>query len=152
MLKHVVIPLDGSNLAEDAIEHALNIVEPNGKITLVSAVEVPDVPIYGYYPATVGNDYEEANNQLLPYARHYLQGIADDLSHRGFIVKIEAQIGDPAQVITDTAEKYKVDAIVMSTHGRSGLSRWLFGSVANKVLSAKLCPVYIIPSKETRKS
>jgi nucleotide-binding universal stress UspA family protein len=152
MLKHIIIPLDGSSLAEDAVEQALNIVEPKGKITLVSAIEAPEVPIYGYYPPVTMTDYEDAKNSLLPYARHYLQGIADRLNEHGFTVKIEAHIGDPAQIITDIAEKCQADAIVMSTHGRSGLSRWLFGSVTNKVLSAKLCPVYVIPSKETRKA
>ncbi len=148
MLKSVLVPLDGSKLAEAALEHALNIVEPKGKITLVSAIEVPDVPIYGYYPPASVPDYEEAKDNLLPYARHYLQGIADNLVEHGFSVRIEAEIGDPAQVITEIAQKYQVDAIAMSTHGRSGLSRWLFGSVTNKVLSAKPCPVYVVPSKE----
>ena len=148
MLKNVLVPLDGSKLAEAALEHALNIVEPKGKITLVSAIEVPDVPIYGYYPPASVPDYEEAKDNLLPYARHYLQGIADNLTEHGFSVRIEAEIGDPAQVITEIAQKHQVNAIVMSTHGRSGLSRWLFGSVTNKVLSAKPCPVYVIPSAE----
>lgn len=148
MLKNVLVPLDGSKLAEAALEHALSVVEPNGKITLVSAIEVPDVPIYGYYPPASVPDYEEAKDNLLPYARHYLQGIADRLVEQGFAVRIEAEIGDPAQVITEIAQKHQVDAIVMSTHGRSGLSRWLFGSVTNKVLSAKPCPVYVIPSTE----
>jgi nucleotide-binding universal stress UspA family protein len=148
MLKHVLVPLDGSKLAEAALEHALDIVEPNGRITLVSAIEVPDVPVYGYYPPASVPDYEEAKDNLLPYARHYLEGIADHLIEHHFTVKIEAEIGDPAQIITEIAQKNQVDAIVMSTHGRSGLSRWLFGSVTNKVLSAKPCPVYVIPSKE----
>jgi nucleotide-binding universal stress UspA family protein len=135
-------------LAEAALEHALGILEPRGKVTLVSAVEVPDVPVYGYYPPAVVPDYEEAKDNLIPYARHYLEGIAAKLMEQGFTVRIEAAIGDPAVVITETAEKFQVDAIVMSTHGRSGLSRWLFGSVTNKVLSAKPCPVYVIPSQE----
>ena len=63
------------------------------------------------------------------------------------MVGVEVHVGEPANVIVETAERLKVDAIVMSTHGRSGLSRWLFGSVTNKVLSANVCPVYVIPSK-----
>lgn len=149
MLKHVLVPLDGSKLAEDALEHALNIVEPKGKVTLVTAVEVPEVPVYGYYPPATVPDMETAKADLLPYAKHYLEGVADSLTKREFQVAIEAHIGDPAEVITETAEKYHVDAIVMSTHGRSGLSRWLFGSVTNKVLGTKVCPVYVVPSKQS---
>ncbi len=152
MLKHVLVPLDGSKLAEEAIPHALNIIGAEGKITLVSAVEVPDVPIYGYYPPATVPDYETAKSDLLPYARHYLEGIAENLTKQQIDVAIEARVGEPADVISETAEKYQVDAIVMSTHGRSGLSRWLFGSVTNKVLSAKPCPVYVVPSKEAKES
>ena len=62
------------------------------------------------------------------------------------------EAGDPATVIVETAQKLHVDAIVMSTHGRSGLSRWLFGSVTQKVLAASCCPVFVIPAKVTEES
>jgi nucleotide-binding universal stress UspA family protein len=149
MLKHVLVPLDGSQLAEDALEQAANILQPDGRITLVSAIDVPEIPIYGYYPPATIPDYSAAKTQLVPQARSYLDGVAKKmvLVHPKLTVDVEADIGDPAEVITAVAEKYDVDAIVMSTHGRSGLGRWLFGSVTNKVLSAKPCPVYVIPSQ-----
>lgn len=150
MLHHVLVPLDGSSLAEEALKHALNIVEQKGRITLVSAVEVPDVPVYGYYPPVSVPDYEKTKSELLPYARHYLEGVAKSLQANDVQVAFEAEVGDPADVITKAAEKYHVDAIVMSTHGRSGISRWLFGSVTNKVLGTKVCPVYVIPSIEVK--
>lgn len=148
MLKKVLVPLDGSPLAEEALEHALNILEPNGTVVLISAVEVPEVPIYGYYPPAAGQDYNDVRKNLLPYAKDYLAGMADKLTKQHIEVAVQTEIGDPAEVITRTAEKFHVDAIVMSTHGRSGISRWLFGSVTNKVLSGKACPVYVIPSHE----
>lgn len=152
MLNHVLVPLDGSKLAEEALPHALNILAPGGKITLLSAVDVPEVPMYGYYPPTTVPDYEAANQELLPQARTYLENIARQLGQDNIQIALEAQIGDPAEVITEAAGKYHVDAIVMSTHGRSGLGRWLFGSVTQKVLSAKPCPVYVIPSRDKGKS
>jgi nucleotide-binding universal stress UspA family protein len=148
MLKHVLVPLDGSKLAEDAIKHALDLLGPGGKVTLVSAVDVPEVPIYGYYPPTTVPDYESAKDELLPQAKSYLESVAAGLGEMGVTIAIEAQVGEPAHVITEFAQKFHVDAIVMSTHGRSGLSRWLFGSVTNKVLSAKPCPVYVVPSHQ----
>ncbi|MBL8118945.1 MAG: universal stress protein [Anaerolineae bacterium] len=150
MLKHVLVPLDGSQLAEEALNHALSILEPTGRLTLISAVEVPDVPVYGYYPPVTIPDYETTKNDLLPYAKHYLEGIADKLMKQGYTVVTEATLGDPADVIVKLAEKHQVEAIVMSTHGRSGINRWLFGSVTNKVLNAKPCPVYVIPSREPK--
>ncbi|MBL8165995.1 MAG: universal stress protein [Anaerolineae bacterium] len=146
MLNQVLVPLDGSKLAEEALQHALNILAPGGKIILLSAVDVPEVPMYGYYPPTTVPDYEAAKEELLPQAKTYLENIAKHLGKDDVQVVLEAQIGEPAHVITEVAVKFHVDAIVMSTHGRSGLGRWLFGSVTQKVLSAKPCPVYVIPS------
>jgi nucleotide-binding universal stress UspA family protein len=148
MLKHVLVPLDGSQLAEEALEHAKHIVDPNGKITLVTAVDIPEVPLYGYYPAVSTPDFEAATNEMLPQAKHYLDTVAKRIASENLTISVEAQIGEAAEVITAVAQKYHVDAIVMSTHGRSGLGRWLFGSVTNKVLTAKTCPVYVVPSKE----
>lgn len=150
MLKHVLVPLDGSQLAEDALEHARTIVDPNGKITLVAAVDVPEIPIYGYYP-TVTVEYKAALNEMVPQAKTYLESVAKRIASDHLTVAIEAEIGEPADVITAAAEKYHVDAIVMSTHGRSGWGKWLFGSVTNKVLSAQPCPVYVVPSKDKQK-
>ncbi len=147
MLKHVLVPLDGSQLAQEAIEYALDIVSPDGKITLVCAVDMPDMLVYGYYPPVTAPDYEATKNELLPYAKNYVEGIVKDLAHYGITIQHQVQIGDPATVITEAAEKLNVDAIVMSTHGRSGISRFLFGSVTNKVLEAKICPVFVVPSK-----
>ncbi len=147
MLKHILVPLDGSKLAEEALEHALNIIGPKGKITLLSAVDIPEVPVYGYYPPATMPDFEATIKDLLPQADAYLKSIAKRLESDNVEVSIEAQIGDPAEVIAETALKHHIDAIVMSTHGRSGLSRWLFGSVTSKVLDAKACPVYVVPSK-----
>lgn len=147
MLKHVMVPLDGSQLAEDALEHAVNIVDPNGKITLIAAVDIPEIPVYGYFTTASTADFEAATRDMLPQARTYLETVAKRLANDHLTVVVDAQLGDAADVITEMALKYKVDAIVMSTHGRSGLNRWLFGSVTNKVLSHHPCPVYVIPSK-----
>ena len=147
MLKHVLIPLDGSKLAEEALTHALDIIAPDGTITLVCAVEVPDVPVYGYYPPVTVPDNEATKNELLPIARHYLEGLSSEITQKGIFSRFEVTMGDPVTVITETAERLNVDAIVMSTHGRSGIGRFLFGSVTNKILGAKVCPVFVIPSK-----
>jgi nucleotide-binding universal stress UspA family protein len=148
MLKHVLVPLDGSQLAEEALEHAKNIVAPDGKITLVAAVDIPEVPLYGYYPAVAMPDFEAATKEMLPQAKKYLEMIAKRIASGSLTISIDAQLGDPAEVIADAAQKLHVDAIVMSTHGRSGLGKWLFGSVTNKVLGAKPCPVYVVPNKD----
>ncbi len=146
MLKHVLVPLDGSQLAEEALKYATNVVDPRGKITLVAAVDLPEAAVYGYYPALSVTDVSKTIDDMIPVAKHYLDGVAGGLTAKGFTVDIMADMGDPAELITSTAVARQVDAIIMSTHGRSGLGRWLFGSVTNKVLNAKPCPVFVIPS------
>jgi nucleotide-binding universal stress UspA family protein len=158
MLDHVLVPLDGSPLAEEALANAIRILHPKGKITLVTVMDLPDVLPHGFYPLFPGSlrspadegvwDYQYSVEKMLTQAKTYLTSMVAELKASADVeIAFQAEIGDPATVIVKTAEKLKVDAIVMSTHGRSGLSRWLFGSVTAKVLSAAPCPVFVIPSQ-----
>lgn len=148
MLKHVLVPLDGSQLAEQALGYVSQIVDPNvGSVTLLSVLDVPDYPIGAYYPSMMSVEMtpENVSEKMMPRAQSYLEHHAESLRAAGYVVDIEVVIGEPASMIVELAEEKSVDAIVMSTHGRSGLSRWIFGSVANKVLIAAPCPVFIVP-------
>jgi nucleotide-binding universal stress UspA family protein len=148
MLKHILLPLDGSEVAERAIGYARQIIDPeNGQITLLTALDVPEYPSVAFYPvaANYAEGRAELTEKLLPHAREYLCGQAEQLRTEGYRVAVETTIDDAARAIVEKAEQLGVDAIVMSTHGRSGFSRWLFGSVANKVLGSTECPVFIVP-------
>lgn len=151
MLEHIVVPLDGSRLAQTALDYALKVLGGSGKITLVTVLQQPDVPIYDFYPVTVTpqvKNYELTFNETIGRAQDYLKRLADDIQGQyPYLVHTLVEAGDPATVIVETAEKLHADAVVMSTHGRSGLSRWLFGSVTQKVLAASACPVFVIPAK-----
>jgi len=145
MLKHVLVPLDGSKLAEEALNSAMEIVAGHGRISLVTAVEDPEAPAYGYLaPVTPPN-----NDELLSIARHYLERIALDHTNDDVTFDYRAIHGDPSTVITEEAKRLQVDVIVMSTHGRSGISRLLLGSVTSKVLASKICSVFVVFNKET---
>ncbi len=150
MLQHVIVPLDGSQLAQTALDHALDLLCVHGKITLVTVLQQPDVPIYDFYPVTVTpqvKDYESTFSETIARAQDYLKRLAEDIGEKySFDVSTEVEAGDAATVIVELAEKLHADAVVMSTHGRSGLSKWLFGSVTQKVLAATTCPVFVIPA------
>ncbi|MBI1277435.1 MAG: hypothetical protein GC179_04845 [Anaerolineaceae bacterium] len=148
MLKHILVPLDGSKFAEDALKYASEILAPEGKLTLVCAVMIPEVPVYGAYSSLTIPDFDITDSELLPQAKEYLQKVAAALGKADLNIDYEVKLGDPATVIVGIAEKAQVDAIVMSSHGRSGIGRLLFGSVTNKVIGARVCPVMIVPSKE----
>ncbi len=149
MLNRVLVPLDGSALAETALDYALQVVKPNGALTLVSAIQVPEYPIYDLYPVPMPTPHSnEGADKAIPGAKSYLERIADRLRETTQLeVSIVVDIGDPAALIVDVAEHDNVDAIVMSTHGRSGLTRWFFGSVTSKVLMGAQRPVFVIPAK-----
>lgn len=151
MLKNVLVPLDGSEVAERALQYARQIADPEGgKITLLTALDVPEYTMMAYYPTVVAYEgsAENITEKMMPQAKDYLAHTSETLQREGFHVKSEAIIGEPASVIVERARELGVDAIVMSTHGRSGISRWLFGSVASKVLESAQCPVFIVPVRQ----
>ena len=110
---------------------------------------------WSIFPLTVvtGRVYDEAEfNNTYRRVHDYLLGHARHLTPKGYEVECVVETGDPAKVITDIADKNKANAIVMTTHGRTGFSRWLFGSVTQKVISAMPCPVMVVPGKQLEES
>lgn len=152
MIAHVLIPLDGSPFAEKALAFGQKMLASDGKLTLIAAIEAPLPPVYAYpspdvfYKLDANRTYMETAK---PQASAYLDGIAGKLRGQGYTVVVEVGDGPPAEVITELAERYQVDAICMSTHGRSGISRLVFGSVTSKVLSLANCPVVVVPNHNT---
>jgi nucleotide-binding universal stress UspA family protein len=150
MLHHVIVPLDGSQLSEQALHYAENVIGPNGKLTLLSVIEMPvdydytlvDIPLTvvtsrAYNEAEFDKTYRRVHDYLVNHSRTF--------SAKGFNVECVVESGDPAAVIADVASNKKADAVVMTTHGRTGFSRWLFGSVTQKVISLMPCPVLVVP-------
>lgn len=149
MLNHVLVPLDGSALGEEALAVARQSLAPGGTITLLTAVDLPQSPLYGdLMLMTPLEQYEHTLQESIQRAKDYLTALVDNELMRTDAVKIDyvVRIGKPAETIVEVATQNEVDAIVMSTHGRSGLSRWLFGSVTSKVLGLSNRPVLVIPS------
>lgn len=159
MLKHVLVPLDGSELAYKALDYAAEVTEKGGTITLLMAVEPPESIAYGMYgahPVAPGavidrplSDFQAISDSFMAQGKEYLQKRAAELQKAGYKVNSKVEFGGAADLIIETAESAKVDAIVMSTHGRSGLSRWILGSITSKVLGAAPCPVLVIPPART---
>ena len=149
MLAHVLVPLDGSLLGEQALKYARQIISPDAHITLVTAVEMPEIPFSGFdlVGGTAAPYYRITLEEVMAQAKTYLQKTSESLQGEGFQVKYIVKYGEPASVIVDTADQLHVEAIVISTHGRSGISRWIFGSVTSKVLSMAECPVLVVPSE-----
>ena len=77
-------------------------------------------------------------------ATEYLNKLADRLNSKGILTAIYVILGEPAGVILDYSLKNQMDLIIMSTHGRSGISRWAFGSITEKVTGASKVPVLVV--------
>ena len=144
MYKKILVPLDGSELAEKALEHAEKLAETfDAEIILFQVVTF--MPIYVVpelvTPFVVDEKQKEA-------AERYLTNLAEELKKRGFKVTAMVRTGQQVAVeIIDFAKETGVDLIVMCTHGRSGISRWVLGSVAHKVLTQAETPILLVHLK-----
>jgi len=149
MYKKILVPLDKSHLAEQALNPAIWLTEKTGgKLTLLNVQEAPPHLMPDVVELGVTNIHEPLSDldREFESAREYLNGIRYGLGRTRAELQWETRIedGDPASIILDIAEKESYDLIVMSTHGYSGLTRWMMGSVAEKVLRRAPCPVMVV--------
>lgn len=127
MFKRILVPLDGSATAEQALPHAQAMARQFGSHLILLRVTKTK-------PST--QDREERVK--------YLNDWVSRLQTEGLSAEAQLEEGDPAQIIVDEAESEKVDLVVMCSHGRSGLSRWVYGSVAERVLNNVHCPLFFV--------
>jgi len=144
MFEHILVPLDGSQLAEMALQPAITIARQiGGQVTLLNIPVRQQVILpssAGYAPPVYGQTIEHA----LKSEEAYLAKIEN--AHADAAIKFDTQVqeGDVAGVIVDTATTGAVDLIIMTTHGYSGFTRWMLGSVTERVLREAPCPVLVL--------
>lgn len=143
-IQRILVPLDGSDLAEQAFPVALALARSNAaEVVLLRAIQ----PLSDRELALVFANWgsrDEIYQQQHTAAEGYLKDRADELRSAGLESAIIIEEGYPAEVILDAGESQNIDLIVMSTHGRSGLSRWVYGSVADKVMRRAADPVLLV--------
>ena len=138
----IVVPLDGSLLAESALPIAEGLSERFGNpLLLVSVAEPPRIPIGPYdYPAMLAGIDETA----IAETRAYLKRKQQEITGRGRQAETESAMGSPAASIEDCIQNKNAGLIVIASHGRGGLGRWLLGSVAQQVLRDTETPVLLV--------
>ena len=143
MYKKILVPLDGSALAECVLPHVKAIGVGCGveKVVLLRVVE----PIPVETPATI--DFEAVQKAGVKAAEKYLAKTKTKLSKKGLNIETKVLTGRPAEIISEFAQRNKVDLVAIATHGRSGISRWIFGSVADKLVRSCSVPVLLIRPK-----
>jgi nucleotide-binding universal stress UspA family protein len=148
MYRHILVPLDGSELAEQVLPHvhALAANEGTSKITLLRAVP-PVFTTSVDYSGMLATTAADALETLEDEARDYLEAIASQFRSEGYTVRTEVSAMPAAEAVLDYADSQHADLICIATHGRSGISRWVFGSVTQKVVQTCPVPVLVIRPK-----
>jgi nucleotide-binding universal stress UspA family protein len=147
----VLVPLDGSELAESVLPHVEALAKQRG----AELVEV--VLLRVCYPPEISSDYPEASMPLSweEHVKHemtwaqqgseqYLADVQRRLKGSGLNVRSEVLMGKPADEIIKYVKDNNINLIVMATHGRSGLSRWAYGSTADKILRGATSPIFLV--------
>lgn len=113
-------------------------------VILLRVLDIPTPTAPTSHPEVTIGWVREARQQAHAEAESYLEGIQADLCEEGIDTRILLRDRSPAEDILEVAGAEDIDLIVMSTHGRGGLGRWTFGSVAEKVARHSPCPVLLV--------
>jgi nucleotide-binding universal stress UspA family protein len=140
MIKRILVPLDGSPLAERALLTAGDLAE-SLPATLVVARVVAVRPDGRQYRPHLIDELTEAESRQ---AETYLASIAERLRADRLVVETVFLLGEPAQALATTAREADCDLIALTSHGMSGLGSDVFGSVAQKLLRSAPCPVLVV--------
>jgi len=145
MYEKIMVPLDGSKLAECVLPHVEAFIEGChvSKVVFVRVVETAASFYSGDYPISpeVLKERESASQTT---AKDYLDQVVNRLKHRETEIHSEVLVGHVADSLADFTGKNDFDLILIATHGRSGLNRWVRGSIADKVLRGANIPVLMV--------
>lgn len=145
MYKKILVPLDGSALAECVLPHVESIVK-GCKVKEVVFLRVAErmsqfCSLEGCITQETMNSIDADNRAA---AEKYLSELIERTRYGGVSVKPEVVTGTPGESIADYAAKNSVDLIVIATHGRSGIGRWTWGSVADRVLHSACVAILMV--------
>jgi nucleotide-binding universal stress UspA family protein len=145
MYSKILVPLDGSKLAECVFPHLKMLIGgcQVQEVVFLRAVEPFQLPRRDEYVLSP-EDIDKINVQTVTEARDYLKQTAERLHSAGIKTSWEVIPGKPGEVIAEYASGHGIELILMATHGRSGVSRWARGGVADRVLRSACVPVLMI--------
>ena len=165
MYKRILVPVDGSKLAECVLPHVKTLATGCSaeEVILISVTErlaaqrqiihpTPHPESLSMPKSGPGPESESKSNIRVPLtigkkqeqADKYLHRLANKLGGKGITVRTKVLLGNPAEEIAAYAENEDCDLIIMASHGRSGISRWAYGSVADKVFRSSPVPILMV--------
>jgi nucleotide-binding universal stress UspA family protein len=152
MYSKIVVPLDGSELAEGVLPHVAEVIRNRGShvclLTVAQAARIT-TSVLPDLLSSFDNTQEE-RQRVEQELTSYLETVAGELEPAAAEVQVNVRFGRPADEILAFAGEVNADLITMSSHGRSGISRWVLGSVADRVLHGAMCPMLIVRARPQR--
>ena len=154
VIEKILLPIDGSPLSETSLRYVEELVKGTGAEVILLRVVQPVILPTADFPAAI--DSSEAYRLMAEdqqLAKKYLEDVTASMDSKGLKVRSQLVVGKAAESIVEVAEKENVDLIAMTTHGRTGVSRWVSGSVASRVQGESRQPVLLIrPSPPEKQS
>ncbi|GGL59998.1 universal stress protein [Halocalculus aciditolerans] len=137
MYDSVLVPTDGSAVADQAVEHAMHIAKQNdAELHVVHVVDPDAIPV----SANAGR----VEDELTDAGERILEDVRDRAVGKGLYVETELLLGTPHVEILDYVDDHEIDLVVMGTHGRGGVSRLLLGSTTERVVRSARVPVLTV--------
>jgi len=147
MFKHILVPLDGSNRAEQALSVAAQIARATGGSLLLVRVVSPFIDFSGgMTPVPLVN--EQMREEEMASAAVYLRSLAASRECAGIDTRIEVCYGLPVPHLLTCVQASKIDLVVLCSHGRTGFTRWVLGSVAHALVHQCTQPILVLRQDE----
>jgi nucleotide-binding universal stress UspA family protein len=146
MYKKIMVPLDGSKLAECVFPHVESLVRQGqvGEVVFARVVEPYSFTLMSGDELPRAEDIVRFDAEARAVAEKYVQAVADKAKTNGVAVRGEVLIGRPYVKLAEYANNGGFDLVIIATHGRSGVSRWVWGSVADRLLRAVCIPILMV--------
>jgi nucleotide-binding universal stress UspA family protein len=145
----ILVPLNGSELAEAVIPLVTDLARSCGaSVTLARVVPFPGGIYFGspYTPLVASDTFDQAMDDARAAARSYLFSVAERIRRPGLNVEIVVHDGEPASRLLSLMDEDRYDLVVAATHGRTGIGRWVMGSVAERLIESSHTPVLLVRS------
>jgi nucleotide-binding universal stress UspA family protein len=146
MFQHILVPLDGSPRAEQALPVAARIARATGgSVLLVQVISPPIDYTGGLAPVPLMND--QVIESEMTTATSYLKDLAASPLLIGINTSIDVSFGLPAQYLVAASQAHQIDLVVLCSHGRTGFTRWALGSVAHRLVHQSSVPVLVLQQR-----
>lgn len=157
MYQKIMVPLDGSSLAECVLPHVQAFIKGfNVSDIILARVIEPVKPDFRTYDSTMDETFigeaqkiwDNLEKRESASAKNYLSQLAEHLKQKDTAIHPEIFIGDAAKNLADYVESHDIDLIIMASHGYSGIKRWIMGSVAEKLFRSVSVPVFLVRAQQ----